>query len=116
MGPLESILGMIPGMSQLKGAMGAVDEKEMDRVEAIINSMTPAERDDHTLMNGSRRKRIARGSGRSVEEVNRLLKQFIEMKKMLKVVGGLGQGGGGNKAAMRKKMGMLKQMMQQHGR
>jgi signal recognition particle subunit SRP54 len=115
MGPLESILGMIPGMSQLKGAMGAVDEKEMDRVEAIINSMTPGERDDHTLMNGSRRKRIARGSGTSVEEVNRLLKQFVEMKKMLKVVGGLGQGGG-NKAAMRKKMGMLKQMMQQHGR
>jgi signal recognition particle subunit SRP54 len=115
MGPLESILGMIPGMSQLKGAMGAVDEKEMDRVEAIINSMTPDERDDHTLMNGSRRKRIARGSGTSVEEVNRLLKQFVEMKKMLKVVGGLGQGGGG-KAAMRKKMGMLRQMMGPQGR
>jgi signal recognition particle subunit SRP54 len=115
MGPLESILGMIPGMSQLKGAMGAVDEKEMDRVEAIINSMTPGERDDHTLMNGSRRKRIARGSGTSVEEVNRLLKQFVEMKKMLKVVGGLGQGGGG-KAAMRKKMGMLRQMMGPQGR
>ena len=115
MGPLESILGMLPGMGQLKGAMGAVDEKEMDRVEAIINSMTPGERDDHTLMNGSRRKRIAKGSGTSVEEVNRLLKQFVEMKKMLKVVGGLGQGGG-SKAAMRKKMGALKQMMQQHGR
>ena len=115
MGPLESILGMLPGMGQLKGAMGAVDEKEMDRVEAIINSMTPAERDDHTLMNGSRRKRIARGSGQSVEAVNRLLKQFVEMKKMLKVVGGLSQGGG-NKAAMRKKMGMLRQMMGPQGR
>src|SRR5687767_12535438 len=115
MGPLESIIGMLPGMGQLKGAMGAVDEKEMDRVEAIINSMTAGERDDHTKMNGSRRKRIARGSGTSVEDVNRLLKQFIQMKKMLKVVGGLGQGGG-SKAAMRKKMGALKQMMQQHGR
>jgi signal recognition particle subunit SRP54 len=115
MGPLESILGMIPGMGQLKGAMGAVDEKEMDRVEAIINAMTPDERDDHTLMNGSRRKRIARGSGTSVEAVNRLLKQFVEMKKMLKVVGGLGQGGGG-KAAMRKKMGQLRQMMGPQGR
>ena len=115
MGPLESIIGMLPGMGQLKGAMGAVDEKEMDRVEAIINSMTADERDDHTKMNGSRRKRIARGSGTSVEDVNRLLKQFIQMKKMLKVVGGLGEGGGG-KAAMRKKMGALKQMMQQHGR
>jgi len=115
MGPLESILGMLPGMGQLKGALGAVDEKEMDRVEAIINSMTPGERDDHTLMNGSRRKRIARGSGTSVEEVNRLLKQFVEMKKMLKVVGGLGQGGGG-KAAMRKKMGQLRQMMGPQGR
>jgi signal recognition particle subunit SRP54 len=115
MGPLESIIGMLPGMGQLKGAMGAVDEKEMDRVEAIINSMTADERDDHTKMNGSRRKRIARGSGTSVEDVNRLLKQFIQMKKMLKVVGGLGEGGGG-KAAMRKKMGALKQMMQQGGR
>ena len=116
MGPLESILGMLPGMGQLKGAMGAVDEKEMDRVEAIINSMTADERDNHTKINGSRRKRIARGSGTSVEDVNRLLKQFIQMKKMLKVVGGLGDGGGGSKAAMRKKMGALKQMMQQHGR
>jgi signal recognition particle subunit SRP54 len=115
MGPLESIIGMLPGMGQLKGAMGAVDEKEMDRVEAIINAMTPDERDDHTMMNGSRRKRIARGSGTSVEDVNRLLKQFIQMKKMLKVVGGLGDGGGG-KASMRKKMGALKQMMQQGGR
>src|SRR6187397_951265 len=100
MGPLESIIGMLPGMGQLKGAMGAVDEKEMDRVEAIINSMTPGERDDHTLMNGSRRKRIARGSGTSVEEVNRLLKQFVEMKKMLKVVGGLGGGRKGRQRLM----------------
>src|SRR4051812_13826115 len=115
MGPLESILGMLPGMGQLKGAMGAVDEKEMDRVEAIINAMPPHEREDHTVMNGSRRKRIARGSGTSVEDVNRLLKQFIQMKKMLKVVGGLGEGGG-SKASMRKRMGALKQMMQQGGR
>jgi signal recognition particle subunit SRP54 len=77
--------------------------------------MTPHEREDHTVMNGSRRKRIARGSGTSVEDVNRLLKQFIQMKKMLKVVGGLGEGGG-SKASMRKRMGALKQMMQQGGR
>ena len=115
MGPLESILGMLPGMGQMKQAMGAVDEKEIDRIEAIINAMTPAERDDHTIMNGSRRKRIARGSGTSVEDVNRLLKQFVEMKKMLKVLGGLSEGGG-SRAAMRKKMGMLRQMMGQQGR
>ena len=115
MGPLESILGMLPGMGQMKQAMGAVDEKEMNRVEAIINSMTAEERDDHTVVNGSRRKRIARGSGTSVEEVNRLLKQFVQMKKMLKVMGGLGDGGG-SRAAMRKKMGMLRQMMGQQGR
>ena len=106
MGPLESILGMIPGMSQLKGAMGAVDEKEMDRVEAIINAMTPGERDDHTLMNGSRRKRIARGSGTTVEDVNKLLKQFVQMKKMLKQLGGMA--GIGRK---RGGLGMMKSMM-----
>jgi signal recognition particle subunit SRP54 len=115
MGPLESILGMLPGMGQMKQAMGAVDEKEIDRVEAIINSMTPAERDDHTLINGSRRKRVARGSGTSVEEVNRLLKQFVQMKKMLKVMGGMGDGGG-SRAGMRKKMDALRSMMQQGGR
>jgi signal recognition particle subunit SRP54 len=109
MGPLESILGMIPGMGNVKQAMGAVDEKQFLHIEAIINSMTPRERSNHALINGSRRKRIARGSGRSVEEINRLLKQFVQMKKMLKVVGGMSSGGG---KGFRKRMGMLRQMME----
>jgi signal recognition particle subunit SRP54 len=69
------------------------DEKQMGRVEAIISSMTPLERRDHTIVNGSRRKRIAAGSGTSVEEVNRLLKQFVEMRRVLQMIGqgGMGQ-------------------------
>jgi signal recognition particle subunit SRP54 len=91
MGPLESVLGMIPGLGNLKQlADNKPDEKQMGRVEAIICSMTPAERRDHTTINGSRRKRIARGSGTSVEEVNRLLKQFTEMRRVLQMIG---QGG-----------------------
>ena len=91
MGPLESILGMIPGLGGLKElADNKPDEKQMGRVEAIIGSMTPDERRNHTIINGGRRKRIAKGSGTSVEEVNRLLKQFVEMQRMLKM---MGQGG-----------------------
>jgi signal recognition particle subunit SRP54 len=92
MGPLEQIIGMLPGMGaikELKQQKDQVDEKQMLRVEAIINSMTAKERRNHQLINGQRRKRIARGSGTSVEEVNRLLKQFIQMKKMLKAMGGM---------------------------
>jgi signal recognition particle subunit SRP54 len=92
MGPLEQILGMLPGMGaikELKAQKEQVDEKQMLRVEAIINSMTAKERRNHQLINGQRRKRIAKGSGTSVEEVNRLLKQFIQMKKMLKAMGGM---------------------------
>jgi signal recognition particle subunit SRP54 len=81
MGPLESILGMIPGLGDIKQlADNKPDEKQMGRVEAIICSMTPEERRSDKIINGSRRKRIAAGSGTSVEEVNRLLKQFNEMK------------------------------------
>jgi signal recognition particle subunit SRP54 len=91
MGPLESILGMIPGLSGRKElAENKPDEKQMGRVEAIICSMTPEERRNEKLINGSRRKRIAAGSGTKVEDVNRLLKQFLEMKKMLQA---FGQGG-----------------------
>jgi signal recognition particle subunit SRP54 len=91
MGPLESIIGMIPGMGGVKQmAENKPDEKQMGRVEAIIGSMTAAERQDDSLLNGSRRKRIARGSGTSVEEVNRLLKQFNEMRRVLQMIG---QGG-----------------------
>ena len=92
MGPLEQILGMMPGHGQPEGAGGnarSSDEKQIERVEAIIDSMTPDERRNHTVINGSRRKRIARGSGTSVEEVNRLLKQFVQMKKMMKAMGGM---------------------------
>jgi signal recognition particle subunit SRP54 len=91
MGPLESILGMIPGLGGLKQlADNKPDEKQLGRVEAIICSMTPGERRDNTIINGSRRRRIAAGSGTSVEEVNRLLKQFTEMRKVLQMIG---QGG-----------------------
>jgi signal recognition particle subunit SRP54 len=91
MGPLESVLGMIPGLGNLKQlADNKPDEKQMGRVEAIICSMTPAERRDHTIINGSRRRRIAFGSGTAVEDVNRLLKQFAEMRRVLKMIG---QGG-----------------------
>lgn len=100
MGPLESILGMIPGMGNLKQlAENKPDEKQLSRVEAIINSMTPRERADYRLIDGSRRKRIARGSGTSVEEINRLLKQFQQMRKMLKTFGGMS---GGGRGAMKK--------------
>lgn len=83
MGSLESILSMLPGASKLKGAGLEVDGKELTRVEAIISSMTPQERRDHAILNGSRRKRIARGSGTSVEEVNRLVKRYLEARKMM---------------------------------
>src|SRR4030095_5671320 len=92
MGPLEQIIGMLPGMGaikELKQQKEQIDERQMLRVEAIINSMTDKERRNHQLINGQRRKRIAKGSGTSVEEVNRLLKQFIQMKKMLKSLGGM---------------------------
>ena len=107
MGPLEQVLGMIPGLGGLKelnAQRAQVDDKQLAHVEAIVNSMTAKERSNHTLINGSRRKRIARGSGRSVEEVNRVLKQFVEMRKMLKLMSGAG---GGRKGRQRL-MGMLR--------
>ncbi|RPJ75370.1 MAG: signal recognition particle protein [Acidobacteria bacterium] len=103
MGPLESIIGMIPGMGNLKQlAENKPDEKQLSRVEAIIDSMTPAERADYRIINGSRRKRIARGSGTSVEEINRLLKQFQQMRKMLKSLGGMAGGGQGAMKRLRR--------------
>src|SRR5204863_3193951 len=104
MGPLESILGMIPGLGDLKQlADNKPDEKQMGHVEAIIGSMTPEERRNDRIINGSRRKRIAKGSGTTVEEVNRLLKQFTEMRKVLSM---MSQGGMG--AAMKGVKGMPK--------
>ncbi|WP_440895284.1 signal recognition particle protein [Amphibacillus sp. Q70] len=89
MGPLDDLLGMIPGANKMKGLKNVqVDEKQLVYVEAIIKSMTKAERQDPSLMNSSRKKRIAKGSGRPISEVNRLLKQFNEMKKMMKQMSG----------------------------
>ncbi len=93
MGPLEQIIGMLPGMGNIKQlAQQKPDDKQIGRIEAMINSMTPHERRRSEVINGSRRKRIARGSGTTVEEVNRLLKQFVQMRKMLKMVGGMSSG------------------------
>ena len=84
MGSMEKILGMMPGMSQIKNASKMMDDKKLIHMEAIINSMTPKERMNYAIINGKRRKRIARGSGRPVQEVNALLKQFVQMRKMMK--------------------------------
>ncbi len=102
MGPLEQIIGMMPGMGNMKQlAQQKPDDKQIGRIEAMISSMTPHERRRSDLINGSRRKRIARGSGTTVEEVNRLLKQFVQMRKMLKVMGGMASGKPDRKARAR---------------
>ncbi len=89
LGPLESIFGMMPQLGPLKDLKNAkVDEKEITRVVAIIDSMTPRERANHMIVNGSRRRRIARGSGTSVQEVNQLLKQYAQARKMMKTFSG----------------------------
>src|SRR5699024_9479902 len=85
MGPLEDLMTMIPGMNKMKGLKNVqIDEKQLDQVEAIVYSMTKEERQQPEIMNASRKKRIAKGSGTSVSQVNRLLKQFNEMKKMMR--------------------------------
>jgi len=90
MGPLDEILKMLPGANKIKGLDNVkVDDKQMGRVEAIIYSMTPAEKTNPEIINGSRKKRIAKGSGTSIQEVNRLIKQFDEMKKMMKQMTGM---------------------------
>ncbi len=99
MGSMDQLLGMIPGGQKIKdmaGMAGGVPEKDIKHVVAIIDSMTSRERRDHTVINGSRKKRIAKGSGRSVQEVNRLIKQFLTAKKMMKALSG---GGGRRKLA-----------------
>ena len=87
MGPLDDILKLIPGMSKAMPAGAAIDPRQLGRVEAIISSMTPEERARPHLIDGSRRKRIARGSGTTVQDVNALLRQFEQMKKMMKTMG-----------------------------
>jgi len=102
MGSISDILGMVPGVGALKGKMNSkdLDERQISRVEAIIHSMTPTERRDPTIINGSRRKRIATGSGTSITQVNQLLSQFKQMQKMMKKL----SGPGGKRALM----GMMK--------
>src|SRR5579871_3670584 len=90
MGSIQNIMGMLPSIGPFAGLQkhaDKVDEKQINRVEAIINSMTSHERDHHEVINGSRRKRIARGSGTSVQEVNNLLRQYAQMRKMFKQMG-----------------------------
>ena len=95
MGSIESLMGMIPGMGKMMKQMEGAPppEKEMKRIEAIIDSMTSKERANHTIINGSRRLRIARGSGTTVQEVNQLLKRFVEAQKMMKQLQKLGPKG-----------------------
>ncbi|MFL6064582.1 MAG: signal recognition particle protein [Friedmanniella sp.] len=108
MGPLSKIFGMLPGMGEIKDQINNIDEREVDRIEAIIHSMTPAERDNPKIIDGSRRARIAKGSGVEVSEVNGLVNRFFEARKMMtsmasgKMPGmpGLpGMAGGGRKPA-----------------
>jgi signal recognition particle subunit SRP54 len=91
MGPLSGVLGMLPGMGALKNVN--LDDSAFKGVVALIDSMTPGERNRPEILNGSRKKRVANGSGRSVQELNRLLKQFAQMRKMMKQVQA-SQGGG----------------------
>ena len=100
LGPIEQIVGMIPGMGKMK--VGEENEKELVRIAAIIDSMTRKEKNNHTIINGSRKKRIAKGSGTEVWEVNRLLKQFVQMKKMMRQF---------SKPGFMKKFGMPNQLM-----
>jgi signal recognition particle subunit SRP54 len=83
MGPLSKVFGMLPGMGDLKDRIAGIDEREVDRIEAIIHSMTPAERDNPKIIDGSRRARIAKGSGVSVSDVNTLINRFFEARKMM---------------------------------
>jgi signal recognition particle subunit SRP54 len=93
MGPLEDLIGMLPGANKVKGLKNLqVDEKQISHVEAIIKSMTKAEKINPEIMNASRKKRIAKGSGTSVQEINRLLKQFEDMKKMMKQMTSMSKG------------------------
>ena len=113
---MEQILGMLPGAGKLKSMMNAgvsqeLPEKEMKRTVAIIDSMTPAERSDHAILNGSRKKRVAKGSGTSVQEVNRLIKQFLTARSMLKSLVG-GKPGKPGKQGKLKKRGKLIRVLQ----
>jgi signal recognition particle subunit SRP54 len=110
MGPLSKVFGMLPGMGEIKDQINNIDEKDVDRIEAIIHSMTPAERDNPKIIDGSRRARIARGAGVQVSDVNGLVNRFFEARKMMSSLAGgnmpnipgmPGMNGGGGGAARR---------------
>jgi signal recognition particle subunit SRP54 len=106
MGPIGNLLGMLPGAGQMKDQLAQVDDKQLDRLQAIIRGMTPAERADPKIINGSRRLRIANGSGVAVREVNDLVNRFFDARKMMQQMAGrfgLGGGGGGSKTRKGKK-------------
>jgi signal recognition particle subunit SRP54 len=88
MGPIANLLGMLPGAGQMKDALAQVDEKHLDRVQAIIRGMTPTERHDPKIINASRRQRIAKGSGVEVREINDLVNRFFEARKMMQQMAG----------------------------
>ena len=110
LGSMQKILGMLPGMAEMRQQLNQIDEKEIDRVSAIIRSMTPAERTDPKILNGSRRARIARGSGVSVSAVNNLVERFFEAQKAMRTMSrggvpgipGIGPGGGRRMSAKQK--------------
>ena len=93
MGSISKLLGMLPGMGEVRDQINSIDDREIDRVAAIIKSMTPHEREDPKIINGSRRARIARGSGTQVTEVNNLVERFFEARKMMKQMAGGGMPG-----------------------
>lgn len=103
MGPIGNILGMLPGAGQMKDVLSQVDDKQLDRVQAIIRGMTPAERDNPKIINASRRIRIANGSGVTVSEVNQLVDRFFEARKMMAQMSGRMGMGGMNRKSNRKK-------------
>ena len=109
MGPIGNLLGMLPGAGQMKEALAQVDDRQLDRLQAIIRGMTPEERADPKIINASRRLRIADGSGVTVSEVNQLVDRFFEARKMMStMLGGMGIPGMGRKSATRKARGGAK--------
>ena len=111
MGSLGGLMRMMPGMSkEMRQAADSVDDREIDRIEGIVNSMTPAERRDPSLIDGNRRRRIAAGAGRSIQDINQLLNQFRQMQKMMKQMGGGGMPGMSGKGP-KGRLGMARQMM-----